>query len=202
MLVAAVATGCEPATAVRPGDVRTYAIAKDAEPAAAPAPPAPAVAPTPAAAAARGSAVRYEVPEGWNDGGASGMRLATLFIGAPDDKREVTIIPASGTLESNVERWQGQLDADADAGTLASKAREAIAAAETIDVAGTAAKLVLLRDATATNSATEGEAILAAVIPLDDTRSLFVKFKGDATVAARERERFAEFVSSIRWQER
>jgi hypothetical protein len=199
MLAAAVATGCEPATAIRPGDIRTYTIAKDAEPTAAPAPASPA--PPPAAAAARAAEVRYEVPEGWNDGGASGMRLATLFIGAPDDKREVTVIPASGTLESNVERWQGQLDADADAGTLASKAREAIAAAETIDVAGTAAKLVLLRDATAAGSANEGEAILAAVIPLDDKRSLFVKFKGDAAVAARERERFAEFVLSIRWQE-
>ena len=112
----------------------------------------------------------------------------------------MTIIPASGTLESNVERWQGQLETDAAAGDLATKAREAIAAAEAIDVAGTAAKIVLLRDAAAAAGA-EGQAILAAVIPLDDKRSLFVKFKGDAAVAARERERFARFVSSIRWQE-
>ena len=201
MLAAAVAaSGCEPATAIRPGDIRTYTIAKDAEPAAAPATAPVSPTPPPVAAATRDAAVRYEVPEGWSDGGGSGMRLATLFIGAPADKREVTIIPASGTLESNVERWQGQLDADADAATLATMAREAFAAAESIDVAGTAAKLVLLRDAAATSGA-DGQAILAAVIPLDDTRSLFVKFKGDAAVAARERERFAGFVSSIRWQE-
>ena len=200
LVATVVAAGCEPAAAIRPGDIRTYTITKDAEPVAAPATAPASPSPPPAAAAARDAAVRYEVPEGWNDGGASGMRLATLFIGEPADKREVTIIPASGTLESNVERWQGQLDADANAGDLATKAREAIAAAEAIDVAGTAAKIVLLRDAAAA-AGSEGQAILAAVIPLDDRRSLFVKFKGDAVVAARERERFARFVSSIRWQE-
>ena len=210
--VLAVICGCEPATAIRPGDIRTYTIPRDAEPVAIAAAPSPANSappgspgstgspPGPTTSGDRGSAIRYEVPEGWNDGGASGMRLATLFIGAPADKREVTIIPASGTLAGNVERWQGQLDAAATPESLNEKALAAIAAAETVDVAGTTATVVLLRDAAAT-SGTDGQAILAAVIPLDDTRSLFVKFKGDAAVAARERERFAGFVSSIRWQE-
>jgi len=211
--VLAVICGCEPATAIRPGDIRTYTIPRDAEPVAIAAAPSPANSappggpgrtgspPGPTASGDRGSAIGYEVPEGWNDGGASGMRLATLFIGAPADKREVTIIPASGTLAGNVERWQGQLDAAATPESLNEKALAAIAAAETVDVAGTTATVVLLRDAEAEADAEAGQAILGAMIPVDESRALFVKFKGDAAVAARERERFSRFVSSIRWKE-
>jgi hypothetical protein len=36
------------------------------------------------------------------------------------------------------------------------------------------------------------------MIPVDESSALFVKFKGDAAVAIRERERFIRFVSSIR----
>jgi hypothetical protein len=46
----------------------------------------------------------------------------------------------------------------------------------------------------------EGEAILGAAIPLDGNRSLFVKFKGPAAVARRERDNFIRFVSSLRWK--
>lgn len=211
--VLAVICGCEPATAIRPGDIRTYTIPRDAEPVAIAAAQSPANSappgspgrtgspPGPTTSGDRGSAIGYEVPEGWNDGGASGMRLATLFIGAPADKREVTIIPASGTLAGNVERWQGQLDAAATPESLNEKALAAIAAAETVDVAGTTATVVLLRDAEAEADAEAGQAILGAMIPVDESRALFVKFKGDAAVAARERERFSRFVSSIRWKE-
>ncbi len=189
--------GCSPASRIRPDDIRSYTVARNAEPAAVAATPAP---PAPADAPAADRRVRYIVPDGWTEGQAGGMRLATLFIGDPAERREVTIIPASGTLESNVERWQGQLDADAGAAALSDKAAAAIAAAETVDIDGVAAKVVLLRDAAATDSADSGQAILAAVIPLDDTGALFVKFKGDAAVAARERDRFTQFVASIRWK--
>jgi hypothetical protein len=37
------------------------------------------------------------------------------------------------------------------------------------------------------------------MVPLDDTSSLFVKFKGKADVALRERSNFTRFVSSLRW---
>ena len=44
------------------------------------------------------------------------------------------------------------------------------------------------------------QAILAAMIPLDASTSLFVKFKGPATVARTIREPFNAFVRSIRWK--
>jgi hypothetical protein len=194
--VLAVAWGCRPAADVRPDDIRSYAVPKTAEPAALATGGEPSKGPA-AAQADRGAAgLRYEVPDGWTDAGASGMRLATLLIGPPADRLEVTVIPASGTLAGNVERWQGQLDAGAEPAVVKERADAAITAAETIDVDGTPATIVLLR-----GGADAEEAILGAMIPVNDAAALFVKFKGEATVAARERERFARFVSSIRWKE-
>lgn len=127
------------------------------------------------------------------------MRLASLAIGPPG-VGEVTVIPASGTLESNVARWVGQLDEAADETTRNEKAAAAIAAAEAIDVDGTKAVSVLLLDATAESADTGGQAILGAMIPVEGSSALFVKFKGDAGIARRERENFSRFVASIRWK--
>ncbi len=189
LAVASLAGGaCRPEADILPGDIRSYVVAKNAEPTLG--------ASAPATRSQRAAALRYEVPEGWTDGGATGIRLATLLIGDATEKREVTVIPASGTLESNVERWQKQLEPDADAAALEAKAAAAIAAAETIDVNGTPATVVLLRGGT-----DGGEAILGAMLPVEDAATLFVKFRGAADVALRERERFTHFVSSIRWKE-
>jgi hypothetical protein len=122
------------------------------------------------------------------------MRLATVTIGDPAEGREVTVIPASGSLRSNVERWQKQL-ADDDAASVADAVDRALRDAETVDVDGTEATVVLLVAA----PAADREAILGAMVPLDDTSSLFVKFKGKADVALRERSNFTRFVSSLRW---
>jgi hypothetical protein len=122
------------------------------------------------------------------------MRLATVTIGDPAEGREVTVIPASGSLRNNVERWQKQLAGD-DATSVADAVDRALTDAETVDVDGTEATVVLLVAA----PAADGEAILGAMVPLDDTSSLFVKFKGKADVALRERSNFTRFVSSLRW---
>ena len=192
------AGGCRPAAKVRPDDIRTYTVPKGAEPAAVAAGGGGEPASRPAAPGTdrRASGIRYDVPEGWTDGGAGGMRLATLLIGDPADRLEVTVIPASGTLAGNVERWQGQLDTGADPAAVQERAAAAIAAAETVDVDGTPATIVLLRAA-----ADADQAILGAMIPVDEASALFVKFKGEAAVAERERERFTRFVSSIRRKE-
>jgi hypothetical protein len=194
-LLVNVVAGCVRDADIHPGDIRTYAIPKDAE-------PSSLASAAPEARSAEGPRVRYEVPEGWTDAGRSGMRLATLLIGDPADKREVTIIPASGTLEVNVERWQGQLDPESTDDARRKAAAAAIDAGEPVEVAGQPATVVLLRSSAAGKGADDapdgGEAILGAMIPVDESSALFVKFKGDAAVAICERERFIRFVSSIR----
>lgn len=190
---AVLVSGCGGTATVGPDDIRTYTVPREA--AANDRPSAP-----------RGGAVgtsrlRYEVPAGWSAGAASGMRLATLAIGDPAAGHEVTVIPASGTLRANVERWQRQLDADGADADIAAAVDRAIAAAEEVDVDGVKASVVALFDAAAASGAdASGRAILGAVVPVDDGASLFVKFAGDAAVARRERDNFVRFVSSLRWK--
>ncbi len=184
--------GCGPETGIRPGDIRSYSVPKAVVPAVA------ARAPAAAAAAAPGR-LRYEVPEGWSDRGATGMRLASLAIGDPAAGHEVTVIPAAGTLRGNVERWQKQLMEAAADDVIGEAVERTLTEAETIDIDGTTATVVLLHDG-AGEDGSGRQAILGAMIPVDDSAALFVKFKGDAEVARREREKFLRFVSSLRWK--
>jgi hypothetical protein len=185
------AVGCGDPATVRPGDVRRYDAPKP--------PVAGATRAEQPPAAPGGLAVRYEPPSGWTDRGASGMRLATLVIGEGKDGHEVTVIPAAGTLKANVTRWLGQLDPGAAEAALADRTTAALAAAVPLEIDGTTATVVML-PAEAAAADAEGEAILGAAIPLDESRSLFVKFKGPAAVARRERDNFMQFVSSLRWK--
>lgn len=192
-LVGAIAAaGCGDGKTIRPDDIRTYTVAKSPQ---ASTPPR-----EPAGQAPSSSPVRYEVPAGWQDQGASGMRLTTLLIGGPEAGQEVTVSRARGKLRDNVIRWQKQIVGEADAAAVEAAADRALATAETVDVAGTPATIVLL-DAAAFPDArdAQGQAILAAIIPLDDD-SLFVKFRGSADVAARENDNFRRFVASLRWK--
>lgn len=68
----------------------------------------------PMAGGGGGGAPRPEwtVPEGWQDLGSSGMRAATFSITDADGSAEVSVIPfpgTVGTVESNVDRWRGQV---------------------------------------------------------------------------------------------
>ncbi len=183
------ACGCSDPAALQPGDVRTYL---------APSPPTTPAKASPRPSADRPLSVAYDVPDGWTDRGATGMRLATLVIGGGDREHEVTVIPAAGTLEANVSRWLGQLDASATPESLLEKTARALAAAKRLPVGEVEATLVTLMEDSAKDA---DEVILGAMVPLDEKASLFVKFKGPAEVARREREAFEGFVSSIRWNE-
>lgn len=188
---ALLAAGCGRSADIRHDDVRTYSVPRE---------PAPVVS-TPVVGPAAAPRPRYEVPEGWVDRGGSGMRLATLAVGDPADGHEVTLVEASGTPRANVVRWQGQLDPEGDEAARAAAVDRALGAAETVDVDGVEATVVALFDeAAAGGPDADGRAILAAIVPLDDARSLFVKFTGPAAVARRERPAFIRFVSSLRWK--
>jgi hypothetical protein len=184
-----VAVGCSDPTAIRPGDIRTYA---------APAAPTSATKPSSQPRAPGPLALSYDVPAGWTDRGSSGMRLATLIIDGPDGGHEVTVIPAAGTLEANVSRWLGQLDPSATPEALLERTARVLAEAKKQQVGDGEATLLTLMEESAKDS---DEVILGAMIPLDESASLFVKFKGPAEVARRERESFSRFVSSLRWNE-
>ena len=198
-LVAGMVTSCRPSADIQPNDLRTYTVSRQAIPAqtgvSAGSSPSPrSAAPAMATAAPGSPALTYDLPAGWTDMGASGMRLATLRTGADDaaDAGEVTIIPASGTLQGNATRWQEQLTPGANPERVA----RAIEEGETLTVNGAESTILLLLD-----DATENQqAILAAMIPLDASTALFVKFKGPAAAARTLRDPFTAFVRSIRWK--
>jgi len=146
--------------------------------------------------AANSSPLKYEVPNGWVDRGASGMRLLTLVIGEtptpPTSANEVTVIPASGDLPSNVRRWQEQLSPAVDESVVNSAIEKAIIT----KVDGVETKIVHLTD----KPEQPQQAILAAIIPMDEQSSLFIKYKGDAQTAEAEKQNFIKFVESVRWK--
>jgi hypothetical protein len=122
------------------------------------------------------------------------MRLATLAIG---DGQEVSIIPAAGTLRSNVERWQKQLDADASAETISSLVDSAMEKAGSVDVQGKKATVVLLTQS-GDEAGDDVEAILGGMLPMTEEMTLFVKFKGASAVAKEEQKKFLQFMASLR----
>lgn len=139
------------------------------------------------------SPLKYEVPAGWSDRGASGMRLLTLWVGeGTTPPNEITIIPASGDLTSNVRRWQEQISEN----VTDEMVNQSIEKAIITKVDGVETKVVHLVD----SAEQPKEAIMAAVIPMDAQSSLFIKYKGDAKTAETEKANFIKFVESVRWK--
>lgn len=141
--------------------------------------------------------IDYTLPEGWTEvSGPSGMRLATLAIGG-EEGQEISIIPASGTTRSNVERWQKQLDEEASSEEIADLVDKAMAKAGSVDVQGKKATVVLLTEATS-NDEKDTESILGGMLPMDDSNTLFVKFRGPTAIARKEQKKFIAFMASLR----
>ena len=182
--------GCNSKSAIRSTDIRRYIAPKEKTLS-----PADIAQPTRPPAGKRSSEIEYDLPAGWTElSGPTGMRLATLAIG---DGQEVSIIPAAGTLRSNVERWQKQLDGDASAETISSLVDAAMEKAGSVDVQGKKATVVLLTQA-GDEAGDDVEAILGGMLPMTEEMTLFVKFKGASEIAKKEQKKFLQFMASLR----
>ena len=182
--------GCNSKSAIRSTDIRRYIAPKEKTLS-----PADIAQPTRPLAGKRSSEIKYALPAGWTElSGPTGMRLATLAIG---DGQEVSIIPAAGTLRSNVERWQKQLDGDASAETISSLVDAAMEKAGSVDVQGKKATVVLLTQA-GDEAGDDVEAILGGMLPMTEEMTLFVKFKGASEIAKKEQKKFLQFMASLR----
>ncbi|MBT6642781.1 MAG: hypothetical protein HOB45_06515 [Planctomycetaceae bacterium] len=183
-------SGCNSKAAIRSTDIRRYIAPKEKTLS-----PAAIARPTRRPAGERPSEIEYDLPAGWTElSGPTGMRLATLAIG---DGQEVSIIPAAGTLRSNVERWQKQLDADASAETISSLVDSAMEKAGSVDVQGKKATVVLLTQS-GDEAGDDVEAILGGMLPMTEEMTLFVKFKGASAVAKKEQKKFLQFMATLR----
>jgi hypothetical protein len=135
--------------------------------------------------------LKYDVPAGWTKGelevargGITVRRAAAFEVVQGSERVEITVtsLPASAVL-GNVNRWRGQIGLEGVTG------EQFQADKQSIEFAGSAADYVHYVGAK--------EAILG-VIAQRDGMTWFVKLQGSNELAARERERFEQFVRSIR----
>ena len=194
LALAACVSGCGPDTAVRSTDIRRYVAPKEKTLSA----EKIAQASRQTTARGRSKQIDYTLPKNWTEvSGPSGMRLATLAIGDGENSQEISIIPAAGTIRSNVERWQKQLDEEASDEEIAELVDTAMAKAGSVDVQGQKATVVLLTQSV-DDDEKDAESILGGMLPMDESNTLFVKFRGPAEIARKEQKKFIAFMASLR----
>ncbi|MGE5193959.1 MAG: hypothetical protein ACM3U2_15805 [Deltaproteobacteria bacterium] len=130
------------------------------------------------------------VPEGWQPAQANAMQLAAYQVRDGKERVEVSVSTAGGDLAGNINRWRGQIQLPPlDPGRLQDEVQKV-----TID--GHEGSLVFL---TGPEEAQPRQALFGAIVEAEG-RQWFIKVKGDAELAAREKAHFEEFVQSIRFR--
>lgn len=131
----------------------------------------------------------WETPEGWENLGASGMRIAAFRV----QGQECTILSFPGDVggdEANLRRWLGQLNQSVSADQLSAFASRP----ERISTAG--GFEARLFDVAELLPAEASSGILAAVIPIGD-HTAFVKLSGPLDMLAAQKESFRGLCRSI-----
>lgn len=168
-------------------DIRAYTVPKEDA-------PAPAASPVGQRPAPGGFPV-WELPAGWQELPGSGMRFATLIMGAGDHAPELRVTPLgpiAGDALQNVNRWRGQIGlAPIDASGLSS-------VLTTIDRTGSSVDVIRL--VSEDDSPDGPQEILAAILRTEERVWFFM------TTGPRERiepheDTFHDFVRSIRMSE-
>jgi hypothetical protein len=140
------------------------------------------------------TSLKYETPEGWDDQGAGGLRKASLLVKDGDKQLDVSVTSlsaAGGELLPNVNRWRGQV------GLAPTTEEELAKSAETIKLGDVEGKYVELAGPKQDGGSQE---TILGVIAVRGPLAWFVKAKGDAALAEREKDHFKQFVESIRFE--
>jgi len=138
--------------------------------------------------------LRYEVPPGWREQEASGMRRASLAVMEGGEvAADVSVIPlagGAGGMRMNVNRWRGQVGLE----PVEAAALKAMRVAVPID----GGKMADHFDFEGRDEGGSARRILV-VVHERGGRTWFIKMDGRAEVVGREREAFLRFVRSIRF---
>ena len=129
--------------------------------------------------------LRYTVPSGWAKGATNQFRKAAFIVVDGNKKVEITVSTAGGDLLANVNRWRGQVKLPVQ--TL----EQLSATLKKIPVGPSSGDYVELEGP-------EGQTILGIAATINGEQ-WFIKLTGDSELAAREKERFEEFVKSLRF---
>jgi hypothetical protein len=147
---------------------------------------------SPAGSSKGDSAVEYEVPEGWKERPAGGLRAASFEVVEGDKKLDISVIPLSlegpaGDVTENVNRWRGQVGLPPQSAADVAK--------ELREVSGKEIKWQVVELA-GENPSTGPQMILGA-IGKSESAAWFVKLSGSPDLAKREKEHFDQFVGSL-----
>ncbi|MBI1318501.1 MAG: hypothetical protein GC168_06090 [Candidatus Hydrogenedens sp.] len=172
----------------------TAAAASPATPAVEPTtPPVPeaGMEPSGSGASIDASNVQYEVPAGWENAGDRPMRSVTFNI-SPNTECYVAVLGGTGGgLESNLNRWRGQMGQPA----LDSAA---IAALETVDIAGVPSPIIeITGEYTGMSGGASAGYMMLGTARVTDAQALFVKMVGPEAEVAAQRDNFRAFCASI-----
>jgi hypothetical protein len=135
--------------------------------------------------------LKYDVPQGWQPGKATFVSSVAFEVVDGSKRVEITAtgLPPSGLL-ANVNRWRGQLQLEAwTEQQLESQVTK-------VPVGPLTGSFVELKG---DEQSTPREAILAVTVEYGG-RAWFFRLKGDAELAAREKDRFLEFVESVKFE--
>lgn len=157
-------------------------------------PSAPSPTPETASPVPSSPRISYDTPAGWvkgqevsSRGGFSIPREAAFNVTDGDQKAEITVtrLPAQAPMRlANINRWRGQVGLDeADEATIASSVQP-------MTVAGQAAEWIELPGA---------EQTILGVIATRGNETWFIKLQGNSNLALKEKERFQQFVASLRF---
>jgi hypothetical protein len=139
--------------------------------------------------------ITYESPDSWKEGRTSSFRVAAFEISGDGEKRaEVTVIPLgreAGDLKSNADRWAGEIKLPAFKSI--DEVREQL---RTISVDGIESEMLHLKPP---SDSALSEATIGVITRRGD-KVWFFKLRGDATLVEKERERFEEFVKSVKFK--
>jgi len=133
------------------------------------------------------SGFSWEKPENWIPSAGSNMRLASFDVPFSDAKGDLSLIKLSGTggdLESNINRWRGQLGL---ASQSLSEMKKNITTKE-----GKLGKYQLIK----LFNNQSNSAFLCAIMPVG-SQTLFVKLSGGLTGIQESETDFISFCSSI-----
>jgi len=134
------------------------------------------------------TSLTYDVPEGWKEAAASGIRKASFRISQGDQAAEITVIDLpESSLAANVNRWRGQI------ALPPLSPAEIDEQAKAIEIDGHPGHYL---EMWGDEAAQPREAILAAIVNIDG-QSWFIKLRGDAAVATAQRDAFRGFLESI-----
>lgn len=138
------------------------------------------------------SPLAYEMPEQWTEGQAGGMRKAAFRVNDGDQTAEITAIDlsaAAGDPLANINRWRKQVQLEEVTQEELDKTKRMI------EVLGTEGHYVELVGPEDQNR----RVAILGVVAQHEGRAWFFKLSGDAELALREKERFENFVKSVKF---